>query len=249
MPLKEIQKIITDTKGLLADVEGELLFNLAKMCSGKGVIVEIGSWTGASTVCLAKGSKEGKQAKIYAIDPHTGILNSSEDLIENKDALTTFEEFQKNIKNAQVDDIIVPFVKTSEEAAKDFNKHVELIFIDGDHSYEATKLDFDLWFPKVVNGGIMAFHDSVGVGFLGPKKVVSDMVYKSKYFRNIGTMHTITFAQKVEINTLNDRIENRYKLFSKNFYILGSTLRLPKPIKTIGKKIIAKLLNYQNANR
>ncbi len=37
----------------------------------------------------------------------------------------------KNIKNAGVDDIVIPIVKTSEEAAKNFNKPVEFIFIDG----------------------------------------------------------------------------------------------------------------------
>lgn len=242
MPEKEIQKIVADIEGWLTDEEGEALFNLAKKCKSRGVIVEIGSWKGKSTVWLGKGSKEGNRVKIYAVDPHTG---SSENQKENE-KIWTFEEFKENIKNTEVDDIVVPLVKTSEEAAKNFDKPIEFIFIDGAHEYEFVKLDFDLWFPKVVNGGTIAFHDSAFDCLPGPQKFVDDMVYKSRYFRDIRTAGSITFAQKVNKNSLKDRIENICKLFYKNLYIftIGLHLPLPKPIKIIGKKIIAGLLNH-----
>jgi len=34
-----------------------------------------------------------------------------------------------------------------------------LLFIDAEHSYEASKLDFDLWSPHVVRGGLVCLHD------------------------------------------------------------------------------------------
>jgi cephalosporin hydroxylase len=36
---------------------------------------------------------------------------------------------------------------------------VDFLFIDGDHSYEGVKRDFELWSPLVRSGGIIAFHD------------------------------------------------------------------------------------------
>ena len=36
---------------------------------------------------------------------------------------------------------------------------LDLVFIDGDHSYEAVKQDIALWAPKVRPGGIVAGHD------------------------------------------------------------------------------------------
>jgi cephalosporin hydroxylase len=36
---------------------------------------------------------------------------------------------------------------------------VDYLFIDGDHSYEGVKRDFELWSPLVRSGGIIAFHD------------------------------------------------------------------------------------------
>lgn len=149
------------------------------------------------------------------------------------------KSLKKNIKNAKVNDIIVPLVKTSEEAANNFNKPVEFIFIDGAHEYKFVKLDFDLWFPKVVNGGIMAFHDTITSG--GPKKVVVDHVYKSKHFKNVKLVDSITFAQKVKQNTLKDRIKNRYALLLKNLFEFAGKLHLPKPIRIIGKSIVKGL--------
>ena len=67
MALKEL---IQHIDGWLTDEEAKLLYKLAKNC--KGVIVEIGSWKGKSTICMAKGSKAGNNVKIYAIDPHVG---------------------------------------------------------------------------------------------------------------------------------------------------------------------------------
>ncbi len=158
MNIEEVKKFTNKVEGWLTDKEGETLYNLAKNCKGNGVIVEIGSWKGKSTIWIASGSKSGNKVKVYAIDPHTG---SSEHQKEGE-KIYTFEEFKKNIKNAKVDDIVVPLVKTSEDAAKNFDEPIELIFIDGAHEYESVKLDFDLWFPKVINGGIMAFHDTLG---------------------------------------------------------------------------------------
>jgi cephalosporin hydroxylase len=36
---------------------------------------------------------------------------------------------------------------------------VDFLFIDGDHSYEGVKRDFELWSPLVRSGGIIALHD------------------------------------------------------------------------------------------
>lgn len=48
---------------------------------------------------------------------------------------------------------------------------VDFLFIDGDHSYEGVKRDFEMYAPLVRSGGIMAFHDIVP----GPLESVGDM--------------------------------------------------------------------------
>jgi hypothetical protein len=36
---------------------------------------------------------------------------------------------------------------------------LDFLFIDGDHSYEGVKKDFNMYGPLVKDGGIIAFHD------------------------------------------------------------------------------------------
>lgn len=38
-------------------------------------------------------------------------------------------------------------------------KEVNVIFIDGDHSYEGCKADIDNWHPQMAEHGVMLFHD------------------------------------------------------------------------------------------
>lgn len=232
MNFSDVQKKISKVDGWLLRGEAELLFNTAKNCKGAGKIVEIGSWKGKSTICLASGSILGPRTKIIAIDPHIG---SSEHQKTNK-KVDTFSEFKANLKKAGVDKMVTPFVKKSEEVANHFNEPVEFIFIDGAHEYELVKLDFRLWFPKVINGGTMAFHDSTC--FPGPKKLVEEMVYKSRNFRNVNFVDSTTIAEKVERNTFKERLRNRYVLCLKKIYEISGMIHPPAFVKNFGKRIV-----------
>jgi cephalosporin hydroxylase len=39
------------------------------------------------------------------------------------------------------------------------NRKLDLLFIDGDHTYEGVKADFEAYAPLVRSGGVIAFHD------------------------------------------------------------------------------------------
>lgn len=50
--------------------------------------------------------------------------------------------------------------KSSLEAAKDFEDgSLDFVFIDADHTYDATKADIAAWGPKVKKGGLLCGHD------------------------------------------------------------------------------------------
>lgn len=40
------------------------------------------------------------------------------------------------------------------------NESFDFVFIDGDHTYNAVSQDFELYLPKVKNGGLVFMHDS-----------------------------------------------------------------------------------------
>lgn len=41
----------------------------------------------------------------------------------------------------------------------EFRKPIDVIFIDGDHSYEGCKADIENWYPCMKENGVMLFHD------------------------------------------------------------------------------------------
>ena len=235
MDISQIKNHIKNVNGFLSDKEGELLYNLAKNYKGDGVIVEIGSWQGKSTIWLGHGSMCGRNKKIYAIDPHIGSAEHQ----ENRKKVWTFDKFKKNIKNEKLDKLIIPIIKTSQEACKNFNRPVGIIFIDGAHDYKSAKLDFDIWFPKVIENGIMAFHDTTI--WDGPRRVVKNFIYKSRYFKDIHFVDTITFATKVKKNSFKDQIKNRYMLIVSILYDKLTKFHPPVFIKRIGKLIFQKI--------
>lgn len=224
--IEETKTLTRNIDGWLHDSEGELLYSTARNCSGKGVIVEIGSWKGKSTSWIGRGAKNGKCTRIYAIDPHIG---SNEHQANGK--VWTFEEFKRNIRATGVDDIVIPWVKTSEEAAKEFPEPVEFVFIDGAHEYESVKQDFDLWFPKLVDGGLMAFHDTIV--WPGPKKVVRENVALSRRFKNLRFVHSTTVAQKTTQNSSMDQLRNKYALFLKDAYEIMHKMNPPKAVRKL----------------
>jgi len=62
--------------------------------------------------------------------------------------------------------------QTLEEVKKILSgEKVDFLFIDGDHSYEGVKRDFEMYSPLVRKGGIIAFHDIVP----GPSENVGDV--------------------------------------------------------------------------
>lgn len=224
--------MVDQMEGWLSDNEGELLYDLAKRCQGKGVIVEIGSFKGKSTIWLAKGTGAGNQLKIYAIDPHSGYTEHD----NTKAPTDTFSEFTKNIKTANVESQITPIVDFSQNAVKSFTEPIELLFIDGSHKYEAVKQDFYDWVPKLIDGGTVAFHDTIGME--GPRSVVNEFVFLSKKFKNIKVIDQITCAVKTNDVVFLDHVKNLGALIIKKISEWAVIIKLPKSLRVLGKKIL-----------
>jgi len=179
-------------EGWLAPDEAAFLYMMAQSCTGRGAIVEIGTWKGKSTIFLAKGSKAGNNIKIYTIDPHTGASEHRE--IDPN--VWTYLEFKSNIQIMDIDDIVIPIVKTSEKAAKDWNIPIELLFIDGAHEYELVKLDFELWYPHVIKDGMVAMHDTAeGISQPGPVQVAKEYMISDKFY-DLKRIYSLTVGRK-----------------------------------------------------
>ena len=174
-------------EGWLSDAQGRALLAAAAATTGQGAIVEIGSWKGRSTVWLAEGARLARQ-RVYAIDRHSG---SREDPSAN-----TLTEFLENITRAGVADAIEPLVMSSAEAAAIVRGPVELLFIDGDHSFAGVKRDAEIWLPRVMDGGVVMFHDVATAGYDGPRRIFRQMVCWNDGFAGIRRVGSMTMARR-----------------------------------------------------
>jgi predicted O-methyltransferase YrrM len=223
-----VKELIADVPGWLSDEEGEALYELAKECTGKGVIVEIGSWKGKSTICLGLGSRAGEGVRIYAVDPHADYRHG---------------EFKDNIERAGIADLVTPVQGLSQAVAADFHEPIELLFVDGSHEEDDVREDFEKWVPKVVDRGIVAFHDTTW--HAGPRKVVAEKIFRSHHFRDVRfVIGSTTVAQKMVVhNTVYDRLHARRVQLAKA--IFGAVTRvlkkrrgwLPGPVERAGRRV------------
>jgi hypothetical protein len=139
--------------------EGELrvLHNLAARVSAGLDVVEIGSYRGNSTISLARGAAAGNRVRVYAIDPHVHFIGPKGGVYGPADQAALY----RNVTKHGVGELVAVVCLPSRAAARAWTcRSVGLLWIDGDHRYESVRLDLDCWYPHVVPGGTIAFHDS-----------------------------------------------------------------------------------------
>lgn len=134
--LSEMKKI-----NMCGTPQPEYLFSLALSLPKEGVIVEIGTCSGISLVCLAMAQKIKGGRPVTSID------------IEKHSCL------DKNLSGACVSEHAICILSDANEVAKTWKDPIFLLWIDGDHSYKGAAKDIDSWEKFVVQDGLIAFHD------------------------------------------------------------------------------------------
>ena len=167
MTLKEC---FDKTEGMISFEEATLLYELARRVT-RGCIVEVGSYRGRSAVALGRGSLDGHGVPIYAIEPHeefTGVLGG-------KFGSADRGAFYKAMLDTSCYDIVRLLNVASKIVAPNWDKQVSLLWIDGDHTYEAVKADFECWAPHLTADALIAFDDTKNPR-LGPKQLIKELV-------------------------------------------------------------------------
>jgi hypothetical protein len=121
-------------------------------------VVEVGSYLGRSTVFFALTLRDvNPSARVVSIDPHTGDRQQLEGL--GTDRLPSFELFKQHCRAAGVEEMVDARVATSLGVAADWSDPVDLLYVDGWHSYEAVVADGEAWLPHLSTGGAVVFDD------------------------------------------------------------------------------------------
>lgn len=184
--------------GWLSDVEGFILYQYARSCT-LGEIVEIGAFKGKSTCWLASALRDNMSGlNIYSIDWHKGSPDFKLGQTYTSGGVWTgssLEEFKANLEKHKLSAYVSPMIMKSEEALKDWRKPVGLLFIDGDHSYEACRFDFMNWTRFIPVGGTVIMHDATT--WPGPKAVVNEFINGNDKW-NWFSVDSIVVATKIK---------------------------------------------------
>jgi predicted O-methyltransferase YrrM len=177
--------------GFLGDSEARFLGLLAACTPALGMIVEIGSFKGKSTVLLASVAAHYTLGPVVAIDPHTAPSVTDPKITPGS---STFEEFVRALRSAQVEDGVEIHRAYSGEAAKAWRRPIRLLWIDGDHTYEGAREDFELFSPYLSKGAIVAMHDALHA-YEGPIRVFVEQILRSDKFGPAGFVQSVAWGQ------------------------------------------------------
>jgi len=139
MKIEKFREIMKRVYALNTEEERDAFYKYAKKVPNNGVIVDIGTAGGGSAFAFTFGSKPS--VKVYTIDPR-----------KNENFLSKHDEWQLKEK-------LIYLEKTSAEVAMEWKLPINLLFIDGLHSFLGVTDDFNNFYPYMVDGGMVMFHD------------------------------------------------------------------------------------------
>ncbi len=223
--------------GHLSDKEARFLAVLAACVPGEGVILEIGSYKGKSTIILSKAEAAASgRPTVVAVDPLTSPAPTDPSL---HGAASCRDEFFANLDRAGVRDQVEFHEKMSQDLAATWSRPIRLLWIDGDHTFEGVTSDFENYSPHLVHGGVIAFHDVMHCSGVTP--VFAQRVLRSDIFGCAGIVGSIGWAQRRIPNAPDSHRDDRQCLASR----LDRHAWAADRGNTWFNKTIAKLLRWR----
>jgi len=128
------------------------LFRCIRWLKKQGLrnVMEIGSWQGGTLYVWSQIS--AKDANLISLDLNR--VGDNGELVKRFHSLVQSSQHLVCLRQ----DSHLPTSLEATKMALDGRK-LDFLFIDGDHTYEGVKQDFEMYGPLVKSGGFVAFHD------------------------------------------------------------------------------------------
>ena len=192
--------------GWLSYSEAIALYESARSLKAESpIVVEIGSWQGKSSVVLARAIKVKRQSVLYCVDPFNATNNGVQDptFVQRTRRMdrSLLDTFVKNMRTNGVYDVIRILHGMSHDFAGSFAEKIDLLYIDGNHEYDAVRRDYEEWAPHLKRGGIIAFHDVVrseSGTCQGPWMVVKERIHQNRAWTEKRLVDSLYIARKAD---------------------------------------------------
>jgi predicted O-methyltransferase YrrM len=161
-----LEALADAAKGFMPPGEGLALHDAALEAAAAGPLLEIGSYCGKSALYLGAAARE-RGTVLYSIDHHRGSEeiqpgweHHDPELVDPATGrMDSFPFFRATIAAAGLDGTVIALVGDSPTIARLWRLPLGLVFVDGAHSEDLVRADYDGWAPHVARGGLLAFHD------------------------------------------------------------------------------------------
>jgi predicted O-methyltransferase YrrM len=186
--MRPLEHLLLDVEGWLSLDEAHFLFELAEVANGP--IVEIGCYRGRSSIALACGASANVSSpKVFSIDPHEVFEGELGGRFGPDDRPAYYRNLVASGFAAKVSLINLPSTKV----ASIWDQPVGLLFVDGDHRYEAVRQDLEAWAPKIAPSAVIAFDDASAPG---PRQVIAETL-DSGSFKLLRSVGKITALKRI----------------------------------------------------
>jgi predicted O-methyltransferase YrrM len=162
----ELRAAAEAATGFMPPDEGLALYAAARRGAALGPIVEIGTYCGKSTIYLAAAARQCGGV-VVTVDHHRGSEEHQVGWEYHDPGLVdpavgqidTLPLMRRTLHAAGVEESVVAIVGRSPVVARLWSTPLGMLFIDGGHTEEAARSDYDGWAGHVAPGGLLVIHD------------------------------------------------------------------------------------------
>jgi predicted O-methyltransferase YrrM len=142
---------ITGVPGWETEAEQKLLLTLAGDVPANGLIVEIGGEFGQSASLFVKGAQSGN-VTVVTIDLFPDDIWAAYKANLEEAGLDRTIQVAGDSKHVKLEDVL-------SAAHLMRSKKIDLLFVDGDHTFEGALADLEKWASHVKKDGLLLLHD------------------------------------------------------------------------------------------
>jgi predicted O-methyltransferase YrrM len=164
-----------------------------------GLIVEIGSFRGRSTIVLRRAAAPG--VEVVAIDPHRGSDRGPQEIVADAArGEADHEAFHANLRMAGVDGDVRHVRRLSQDALDEVRGSHDLLYVDGAHRYAPARADIERWGLRTAPGGTMLVHDAYNA--VGVMLAQLRVLVPSRRWRYLGRSRSLAEYRREDLSGL-----------------------------------------------
>lgn len=160
---------------------------LSKYANNRMIALEIGTYMGVSGAIIAKALDIN--GKLFCVDPFEEKNGK-----KNPGYIMALRQFKKYDVNKKVTFLLG--YSTNQAIISQIPNQLDFVFIDGDHSYEGLKNDWQIVLNKLIVGGIVCLHDTT--------------IPKEEPYKNFGSVQF--FNENISFDKRFELLENVYSM-------------------------------------